>query len=119
MKPSKQTATVIRDLLISSRHFEGQRPGKVVRVLKAATDKDPQRVNVNVFVDGTTDGGFLDTLRQSRTGNTINNVPVLDPLTDEERAKFLEAEPFIAEWPVVPGAHVSAPALRAPGKVSE
>lgn len=79
----------------------GPRPAIVVQEFESTP-----RVNVNVFLDGTTDAQQLHDFRQRRSGNTFELVPVYRSLTQTERASLAQAikqggdvRPFWAEFP--------------------
>jgi hypothetical protein len=72
-----------RMVLVYSNAWSGPRPGVIVSGPFGAS---PQRANVNVMLDGSTDADALAKLRARREGNTLAGVPIFDAQTDEERA---------------------------------
>lgn len=67
-----------RILHLYSNRWIGPRPAIVVNCWPPTQESDEYRVNVNVQLDGSTDGNFLNDCRSSPSGNTINALTVHD-----------------------------------------
>ena len=120
MKPSKHMATVGMVVAVSSRHCDGTHVGRVTALHRDPGEKYPQRVSVEVTVNPEQcagSRGLYDSLKQRGDGGfVLRDIPFVDPLSSDERAEALAAEPFVAEVREVPK---SAPALRAPAAPSK
>lgn len=106
LKTSPNIATVGRDLLVSSKGWVGQRPGKVVTM--GVGEGPEQRVNVNVQFDGTRDKKQLANVRSRVCGNTWAGVPVFDPLDPAQRDEAIKTFGTIAEWPRIGSATIES-----------
>lgn len=116
---AKDKTDAIGEVMVSSRHFSGQRVGKV---LAARLLGDGSKVvDVDLVLIPATDQGFIDTLRQCALGSSVLGIPVFDPLEAAKRAELLNLHPHLAEWKQPGAATTGGPvaALRAPGKQPE
>jgi hypothetical protein len=85
-------ATCGRIVHVFSKHWQGPRPGVVMRPL------DDNTAAVNVMLNGAEDAGILAEFRARPEGNTIA-VTIYDPLTNEQRDIVANDTPWAwAEW---------------------
>lgn len=69
--------------------WEGSRPAVVLEANDNGSAE--QRITVNVELNGVRDAGVIAQLAKHPQGNTIFNVPLFEPLTEDQRALCQEA----------------------------
>lgn len=107
--PSADWATCGRIVHVYSTAWEGPRPGIVIAnmIVADGPKTGAQELTVNVMLDGTRDAKVLDVFRKRAKGNTLENVPLYDQLSHEQRAAVLaenkrRGAEYLCEWPPRP-----------------